>query len=53
MSTESLLKALQFPKQKFFQIPDGLFPEMHRSQHVVTKLLNEQLLGIGLFRAPF
>ena len=52
MSTESLLKDLQVPKQKIFQIPDGLFPEMRRSQRVATMLLNEQLLAIGLFRAP-
>ena len=53
MSTESLFKALQVSKWKLFQIPDGLFPEMRRSQRVTTMLLNEQLLAIGPLRAQF
>ena len=53
MSTESLFKVLQVSKRNLFQIPDGLFPEMRRSQRVATMLPNEQLLAIGLFRAPF
>ena len=53
MSTESLFKDLQVSERNRFQIPDGLFLEMRRSQRVATMLLNEQLLAIGLFRALF